>query len=105
MNKMFEFPPQVLPESHPHYPHIQLGPRWRVIECRDGIQWILQGRNQAETVAGSDWRGRSYCRTRAALIRCCEALCGPLPNLSQIEVLPDRFPSVAPLLLNERTTR
>jgi hypothetical protein len=43
---------------------------WRVIECRHGIQWILQRRNRAETVARHVWRGRSYCRTKEALIRC-----------------------------------
>ena len=32
---------------------------WRVITCRHGIQWILQHRNRAETVARHVWRGRS----------------------------------------------
>ena len=36
---------------------------WRAIECLHGIQWVLQYRNRAETVARHVWRGRSYCRT------------------------------------------
>jgi hypothetical protein len=58
-------------ESAESYPVVvRLNSRWRVIACRDGIQWILQYRNRAETVARDAWRGRSYCRTSAALIRC-----------------------------------
>jgi hypothetical protein len=40
----------------------QLGPKWRVIECRDGAQWILQRKS-------SKWGAHSYCRTSAALER------------------------------------
>ncbi|MEP1353372.1 MAG: hypothetical protein ABJX32_11365 [Tateyamaria sp.] len=41
---------------------------WRVIVCRDGIQWIIQrrrfaGRRQIE------WKGRSFNTTRDVLIR------------------------------------
>lgn len=43
---------------------------WRVIECRDGIQWILQRRGSPKRSRRDDWRGRSYCRTADALIRC-----------------------------------
>ena len=39
----------------------RLNPRWRVIECRDGIQWILQRRGSPEKARRDDWRGRSYC--------------------------------------------
>jgi hypothetical protein len=35
---------------------------WRVIECRNRLQWVLPRRN--------DWRGRAYCRTSQALRRC-----------------------------------
>jgi hypothetical protein len=45
--------------------------RWRVVECAHGIQWILQYRSSAETYATSRWTGRSFCRTREALLRCC----------------------------------
>jgi hypothetical protein len=53
-----------IPESSDLYPCIRLNPRWRVISCRDGVQWILQARDRAETVARDDWRGRSYCRPK-----------------------------------------
>jgi len=41
---------------------------WRVIICRDGIQWIIQssrcaGRRHIE------WKGRSYCHSRSVLLR------------------------------------
>src|SRR6266478_4986091 len=53
---------------------IQLNARWRVVVCRDGIQWILQRRNVRAGTGGDrperhstdDWRGRAYCRTREA---------------------------------------
>lgn len=59
-------------ESADDYPNIvaRLNNDWRVIVCRDGIQWILQRRNSAKTIAKPDWRGVSYCRARDALIRC-----------------------------------
>jgi hypothetical protein len=68
------------------YPDIQLNARWRVVVCRDGIQWILQRRNVPAGTGGDrperhstdDWRGRSYCRTREALIGCCDRYCGEI---------------------------
>jgi len=60
-------------ESDCAYPFVILvSYRWRVIECRHRLQWILQYRNRAETVATDVWRGRSFCRTREALIRSCD---------------------------------
>ena len=56
----------------------RLNPRWRVIECRHGIQWILQRRGSPERARRDDWRGRSYCRTREALIRCTREYCGAI---------------------------
>jgi hypothetical protein len=50
-------------ESADHYPAVaQLTPKWRIIECRDGAQWILQRKS-------NKWEGRSYCRTSAVLER------------------------------------
>jgi hypothetical protein len=46
----------------------------RVIECKDGIQWILQRRS------GDQWKGLAYCRTRAALIREASGLLGHVPE-------------------------
>ena len=54
-------------ESDDAYPVIaQISDRVRVISCRDDIQWIVQKRVNKST---QSWRGQSFCRTRAALIR------------------------------------
>lgn len=52
----------------------ELSPGWRVIVCRDGIQWIVQ-RRRAAGRHGGRWRGVHYCRTRDALIRLCVTSC------------------------------
>lgn len=44
--------------------------RWRVINCKNGIQWILQKRT-AEPVHEGIWRGQSYFTSRAALLEAC----------------------------------
>ena len=48
-----------------------LAPRWRVICCRDGIQWILQ---KKEASHEAPWRGVKYFTTKAALIEACGSL-------------------------------
>jgi hypothetical protein len=53
-----------------------LNPKWRVIECRDGIQWILQSRDSLKPEVV--WRGRSYCRTKEALLRVCALHAGEI---------------------------
>jgi hypothetical protein len=64
-------PPKVadLNESSDRYSRIVaiFNGKWRVIECRDHMQWILQSRDSIHASVGR-WRGRSYCRTRK---RCC----------------------------------
>jgi len=55
-----------------------LNPGWRVVECRHGMQWILQRRGSPETSRGDDWRGRSYCQTAEALIRCAREHAGEI---------------------------
>jgi hypothetical protein len=50
-----------------------LNGKWRVIECRDGIRWILQARDTLNALSTTVWRGRSYCRTKEALLRICAA--------------------------------
>jgi hypothetical protein len=85
-----------LPESAEGYPAINLNGRWRVITCRDGIQWILQRRHRLdrpETLSRDTWRGRSYCRTREALVRCCEAHVGAIEPVAAVELeqLPERI--------------
>jgi hypothetical protein len=49
---------------------LRLNANWRIIVCREGCQWILQRRGSPERARKDDWRGRSYCRTLEALIRC-----------------------------------
>jgi hypothetical protein len=46
----------------------------RVIDCKDGVQWILQRRR------GDQWQGVSFCRTRAALIREAKRVLGHAPE-------------------------
>jgi len=46
---------------------VQLASRWRIIECRDVIQWIIQKRS-AEPSHSGEWRGDSYVTDRDALI-------------------------------------
>ena len=54
-------------ESSDHYSYVilRLNNRWRIILCRQGLQWILQRR---ESFHGGAWRGFRYFRTREALI-------------------------------------
>ena len=91
-----------LAESDDRYPAVAvLNQRHRVIRCRAGIQWILQRRNVPAGTGGnrpeghstSDWRGRSYCRTREALIRCCHEHAGEIaPSaVAALEALPERI--------------
>ena len=49
---------------------IHINPRWRVIVCKDGIQWILQQRSVAPSNTGT-WSGKSYSTTRSGLIAAC----------------------------------
>jgi hypothetical protein len=69
-----------------------LNRKWRVIRCRNGVQWILQSRDSA-TAAKGVWRGRSYCRTKEALLRDCAAHAGELDPtaVGLLAELPDRI--------------
>ena len=42
---------------------------WRIILCRDGIQWIVQKLRNAGGRDGGRWEGRRYCTTRKSLVR------------------------------------
>ncbi len=46
---------------------IELNRDWRVVD--DDLQFILQGRKGAARSKATGWRGRSFCRTREALLR------------------------------------
>ncbi|MDP4065780.1 hypothetical protein IMCC1933_21290 [Rhodobacteraceae bacterium IMCC1933] len=46
---------------------LQLAPRWRIIECRNAEQWIIQKRS-AEPLDQGKWTGVSYVVSRDKLI-------------------------------------
>ena len=46
---------------------LQLAPRWRIIECRNAEQWIIQHRS-AEPLHQGVWRSVSYVVSREKLI-------------------------------------
>ncbi|ESY80660.1 hypothetical protein X740_12375 [Mesorhizobium sp. LNHC221B00] len=79
-------------EESENYPAVvaKLNSGWRVIECRDGIQWILQ-RLAGKRHGQPRWEGRSYCRSRQALLRFVHSCCGPVDvaGLALVETLPD----------------
>ena len=87
-----------LPPSHrerdDHYAKVivQLGPRWRIITCKHGIQWILQKRSVAPPNTGTR-AGKSYATTRDGLIAACSGR-GLLSESSMVVILsalPDRI--------------
>lgn len=70
-----------------------LADRWRVIVCRDGIQWILQYRASSETARRTEWKGARYLRTRNGLIAACDM---SVPEIrasarSILQALPERI--------------
>ena len=52
---------------------IQLAPRWRIIECKNALQWIIQHRATKPLNQGY-WFGVSYITTRNKLIEVSKAL-------------------------------
>jgi hypothetical protein len=81
-----------LAEETDAYPTIaRLNDRWRVIACRQSIQWILQRRG------GEYWRGYWFCRTREALVRGARQHAGPIDGDALVILLrlPERFPEAA----------
>ena len=56
-------------ESHDAYCKViaQTVPRWRIIACKHGLQWIVQKRSTEAPNTGV-WVGFSHCTTRNALI-------------------------------------
>jgi hypothetical protein len=69
------------PPAHPSNRLVaQLNETWRVID--DPLQWILQRRKGSPRNKNSGWQGRSFCRTRDALLRCIREYCC-LPDQGQ----------------------
>lgn len=71
---------------------LQLAPRWRIIECRNAEQWIIQHRS-AELLHQGVWRSVSYVVSRDKLIELSAGL-GLLSEPSKRAVL-ERLPSSA----------
>jgi hypothetical protein len=63
---------------------------WRVIECRDGIQWILQ-RRAGNRHGEPRWEGRSYCWNKKNLLGRVRALVGESDaiELAILDMLPE----------------
>lgn len=76
-------PPHRSDEASDDYPHVVaiLDSRTRVIECAQGVQWIIQKR-----CAGRwPWRSRYFCRTKEGLLLYAR------PIVPGLVALPDHF--------------
>ncbi len=84
---------RAISEQADNYPNVvvQSGFSWRVIECRNGIQWIIQI-GPGKVLAGARWRSQS-CRTKNALIGSLQRHMGEIdPNkLAILDALPERI--------------
>jgi hypothetical protein len=65
---------------------------WRVIKCRDQIQWILQ-RRSGQRHGQPRWEGKGYFGTKDALIRTVHKSAGQIDEkaLHILEALPERL--------------
>lgn len=81
----------------------QLNPDWRVVECRDRVQWILQRRGSPKKARRNDWRGRSYCRTAEGLRRCTRDYVGVIDPSAAIilAALPQQIDHASTVLMPE----
>ena len=83
-------------ERDQHYSHViaKPTPRWRIILCRDGVQWIVQ---KKEASHEGPWRAEGYYTCRESLIKAC----GKLDLLSDanteavLYALPERITGTA----------
>ena len=73
-----------------------LTPRWRIIVCKHGIQWILQKRSVEPPNKGT-WAGKSYATTRGGLMAACSGrgLLFEPSEMTILSVLPDRIGGAA----------
>jgi len=81
-------PPETTPVLSLKQAPVQLNEGWRVSE--DSLQWMLQ-RRCSKPGQKAKWTGRSFCRTREALLRCVNDHCGIVDAeaLKRLEALPD----------------
>ena len=75
-------------EQHQNYQFIlgYLSPRFRLIECRDNIQWILQRRDKNI----NRWRAFSYCKLKKSIVRIFDE---HGLDTGLLDTLPERFES------------
>lgn len=71
---------------------VQLSPNWRVIQCKDHLQWIIQ-RRDGQRSGRARWTGRHYCLTREALLRDGRTSCVDADPIAWavLEQLPERY--------------
>lgn len=69
----------------------RLNDGFRVIVCKDGLQWIIQ-RRDGWTAGAPRWTGFRYHLTRDALIAACRASCAPCDPaaLAMLATLPEK---------------
>jgi hypothetical protein len=62
---------------------------WRIITCKNSIQWVLQQRRGEQ----KRWRSRYFCRTRSGLIQCVREHAGQIDGdaLATLLRLPEWF--------------
>jgi hypothetical protein len=90
---------QVTSEEADNYAVVaRLNDGWRVIVCGAGLQWILQRGYRAKNHGDIRWRGRSYCRTKQALLRCSREHAGAIDASAAgiLAVLPERIGAPSP---------
>jgi len=74
---------------------IQFSPRWRLVLCKDQMQWIIQ---KKESSRRGDWRGKQYLTWRDSVLKACGSL-GLLsdPNTEAVlTTLPERARDYCP---------
>ena len=69
-------------EKHSEYIYVvaNLSKGYRLIECKNNIQWILQ----KKALSKSYWRSRKYCLTKNGIIAVLDKLCIDSTSLSKL---------------------
>lgn len=65
--------------------------RYRVAECKDGLQWLIQRRRPRFLPGGAAWDTLAYCTTRNALLRLHRHFLGL--EAPELDLLPEFFPT------------
>jgi hypothetical protein len=75
---------------------VRLNAKWRIVECRAGIQWILQRRNSVDE---GSWSSRSFCRTSEAIKRLARQHAGAIEPeaLAILDALPEWIEEAKPV--------